>query len=171
VKRAIGVGGQRIATRTAKRVATSTLSIQLPNDILINSLVSVKENSSIHTPSSKEDSAESPSSDYPSLLQHLRQKQQERKALDEYYDLRLPPHFIYTEDDNRTTLPLTDDSTGSYMVQHIQPVSQNLIIGIAEYIIWPPSRFQRILRQPVYETITIHNNNYNSISRPRAIWD
>ena len=165
VNRVVGVGGQRIATRTTKKSST----LQLTNDIVSNLPVVKGENTSLRTPPINENDtvATSPTtSDNPSLLQHLRHKQQLRKEMDEYYDVRLSPHYLHTEGDNDTSLSGDDDS---YLEQK-QPISQNLMIGIAEYIIWPPSRFQRIVRQPVYETINNHNHNY-SISRPRAIWD
>jgi signal peptidase I len=168
VKRVIGVGGQRIATLTTK-AATDATTIQLPHDVIRNVPFVEGKNASIRTQTNKEHTvASSSSSDYPSLLQHLRRKHQEKKEMDAYYDVRLPPHTIYVESDNRASFVSTDDV--SNCLERTQPISQNLMIGIAEYIIWPPSRFQRIIRKPVYETINIHNNTYN-ISRPRAIWD
>ena len=158
VERVIGVGGQRIATRPNK-AKIDDMAIVLPDDLLFIKINQVQENN--ESTNNEVDVSTTSTSDYPSLLQHLRRKQQERKESDEYYDLRLPPHYFYTA-------PITDDSRN--FLRKNQPVSQNLIIGIAEYIIWPPSRFQRIVRQPVYEAI--HNNkNIHSISRPRAIWD
>ena len=168
VKRVIGVGGQRVATLTTSKTAVSTditTAIELPNDIITN--LPVEEGKIECIPTNTDETVDSaPSPDYLSLLQHLLRKQQQKKASDEYYDERMPPHYLYTEGDNHTLL-LTNESSD---VQRNQPISQNLMIGIAEYVIWPPSRFQRIVRQPVYETITNHNNSY-SISRPRAIWD
>ena len=160
VKRAIGVGGQRIATGT--KVRTNAVSLRLPNDILMENTQHVEERnmSEVTTTNDNDDDTES----LPSLLQHLRRRQQQKRESDEYYDLRLPPHFIYTENDNHTT---DDSSIGG---GKNPPVSQNLMLGIAEYIIWPPSRFQRIERQPAYETIKDHKN-IHSLSRPRAIWD
>ena len=160
VKRVIGVGGQRIATRPNKAKADEA-TIELPDDVYLENKNQVEGNDT----STNNANITSTTSDYPSLLQHLRQKQQQKKEMDEYYDLRLPPHFIYTENDNRSLSP--DDSSN---VRNNQPVSQNLMIGIAEYVIWPPSRFQRIIRQPVYETISNHKDIHR-ISRPRAIWD
>jgi signal peptidase I len=162
VERVIGVGGQRISTRPNK-AKTNKASIVLPNDLVFENTNQVEGNNE----STNNDNAlpTSSTSEYPSLLQHLRRKQQQQKETDEFYDLRLPPHYFYTEKDNSATF--TNDSSFS---RKNQQVSQNVMIGIAEYIIWPPSRFQRIVRQPVYEAIC-NDKNIHSISRPRAIWD
>ena len=166
MKRVVGVGGQRVATRTAKTIANENI-VHLPNDVINTPMLLEGKATSELTTTQKDDAISvSSSSDYPTLLQHLRRKQQQKVKTDGYYDVRLPPHYIYTEDGN-CTASATDDS---YYISRNQPISQNVMIGIAEYIIWPPSRFQRIVRQPVYETINNHNNTY-SLSRPRAIWD
>jgi signal peptidase I len=49
----------------------------------------------------------------------------------------IPPHSLYLEGDNRAN---SRDS------RHYGPVSKNLLVGIAEYVVWPPSRWQRIQR-------------------------
>ncbi len=162
MKRVIGVGGQRIATGTKAR--SNAAKIQLPNDIILENTQQVEERNMSDFTTTNDDDDDDDTESLPSLLQHLRRRQQQKRESDEYYDLRLPPHFIYTESDNHTT---DDSSVGG---GRNPPVSQNLMLGIAEYIIWPPSRFQRIERQPAYETIGNHKN-IHSLSRPRAIWE
>lgn len=52
----------------------------------------------------------------------------------------LPAHVLHVEGD-RAENSLDSRTTG--------PVSSNLVVGVAEYILWPPSRWQRIRRRPV----------------------
>lgn len=71
-----------------------------------------------------------------------------------YYDYRLealPPHTVYVEGDNQEN-SVDSRSTG--------PVSKNLAVGVAEYVVWPPTRWQRIQRQPPTGVD----------GQPRAIW-
>jgi signal peptidase I len=128
VKRAIGVGGQRILTR----------SLQQP----------VIHNDS-NTNVSRDNQYDN--SDYSYLLREIHEQQRYRN------DLIVPPHFVYTEGDNATTSIHDSRSMGG------KPISQNLVIGVAEYIVWPPKRWQRLHRQPSQV-----NSNQN---RARAIWD
>jgi signal peptidase I len=71
-----------------------------------------------------------------------------------YYDRRLialPAHSIYVEGDNVSN-SVDSRTTG--------PISYNLVVGVAEYVIWPPSRWQRIQRRTVRDVD----------GSPRAIW-
>jgi signal peptidase I len=136
IKRVIGVGGQRISTGKIQESATIVNIENVYNSNTDN----IHDNN--HHPSVY------------NLYHHLIHKQQ----LELYYDLRLPPHFIYTEGDNATSSQQDCRDMGNV------PISQNLVVGIAEYILWPPSRWGRIHRQPV------HGMSYKS-PRPRAIWD
>jgi signal peptidase I len=71
-----------------------------------------------------------------------------------YYDRRLialPSHFVYVEGDNASN-SVDSRTTG--------PISYNLVVGVAEYVIWPPSRWQRIQRRTVRDVD----------GSPRAIW-
>lgn len=56
------------------------------------------------------------------------------------YYVQIPPHFLYTEGDNVAT-----SIHDSRHMDHT-PISQNLVDGIAEYVVWPPSRWQRLHR-------------------------
>lgn len=47
----------------------------------------------------------------------------------------IPPHALYVGGDNE------DCSRDS---RHYGPVSQNLLVGVAEYVVWPPWRMQKI---------------------------
>jgi signal peptidase I len=71
-----------------------------------------------------------------------------------YYDRRLialPAHSVYVEGDNASN-SVDSRTTG--------PISYNLVVGVAEYVIWPPSRWQRIQRRTVRDVD----------GSPRAIW-
>lgn len=93
--------------------------------------------------------------------QWLRHEQQRSSRPDErfettryYYDYRLealPGHTIFVEGDNATN-SIDSRSTG--------PISKNLVVGVAEYIVWPPTRWGRIRRQPVSD----------ADGKPRALW-
>jgi len=63
----------------------------------------------------------------------------------------LPPHTLFVQGDN------TSNSRDS---RHYGPISKNLLIGIAEYVVWPPTRWQRIKRVPVVD----------EKGKPRAFW-
>jgi Signal peptidase, peptidase S26 len=154
VKRTIGIGGQRIATKVTKQRWISRQQ-QLKKDSIS---VAADENELPNTNNTAidVDLHDSISSDHPFILQYLRLRQQQDK--NNYYNLRLPPHFIYTEGDNVRTSQQDCRAMGN------QPVSQNLVLGVVEYVLWPPSRMQRIRRQPVYAM-------YNTVTLPRAIWD
>ena len=59
--------------------------------------------------------------------------------------IALPAYNYYVEGDNPAT-----------PVKFEEPISKNLLRGIAEHIIWPPTRFGRIQRQI---PSTASNNN------------
>ena len=63
----------------------------------------------------------------------------------------LPPYTLYVEGDNKAN---------SRDGRHYGLVSKNLMVGIAEYVVWPPSRWQRIRR------IVQKDEN----GKPRAFW-
>lgn len=63
----------------------------------------------------------------------------------------LPSYTLYLEGDNHKN---SRDS------RHVGPISKNLLVGVAEYIVWPPSRWQRIQR-----TKALDENG-----KPRAFW-
>jgi signal peptidase I len=70
------------------------------------------------------------------------------------YDYRLealPPHTVYVEGDNHQN-SVDSRSTG--------PISKNLVVGVAEYVVWPPTRWRRIQREPPVD----------ADGKPRAIW-
>jgi signal peptidase I len=71
------------------------------------------------------------------------------------YNVQIPPHFLYTEGDN----PETSIHDSRHM-DH-KPISQNLVVGIAEYVVWPPHRWQRLHRHTAPDT------NQNR----RVIWE
>jgi len=52
----------------------------------------------------------------------------------------LPPFTVYVEGSNKEQS--VDDSR-----KH-GPISKNLVVGIAEYVVWPPTRWQRLRRTP-----------------------
>jgi signal peptidase I len=63
----------------------------------------------------------------------------------------LPPYSLYVEGDNPSQ---SRDS------RQLGPISKSLLVGIAEYVIWPPSRWQKIQRGPTLD----------ERRRPRAFW-
>lgn len=63
----------------------------------------------------------------------------------------LPGYTLHVEGDNR------DQSRDS---RHVGPISKNLLVGVAEYVVWPPTRWQRIQR----------TNVLDEKDKPRAFW-
>lgn len=63
----------------------------------------------------------------------------------------LPSYTLHLEGDNKER---SRDS------RHVGPISKNLLVGVAEYIIWPPTRWQRIKRI----------NDLDENEKPRAFW-
>jgi signal peptidase I len=63
----------------------------------------------------------------------------------------LPAYTLHVEGDNR------DNSRDS---RHVGPISKNLLVGVAEYVVWPPTRWQRIQRKALLD-----DND-----KPRAFW-
>lgn len=63
----------------------------------------------------------------------------------------LPGYTLHVEGDNR------DKSRDS---RHVGPISKNLLVGVAEYVVWPPTRWQRIQR----------TNALDDNDKPRAFW-
>ena len=60
----------------------------------------------------------------------------------------VPTHSLYVGGDNE------DCSRDS---RHYGPVSQNLVVGVAEYIVWPPTRIQKITPHKVARrSVPIH---------------
>jgi|UPI000581A13B signal peptidase I len=76
--------------------------------------------------------------------QHLRNQYGRRIQL-------IPPYTIYMEGDNKEN---SDDS------RKTGPISKNLVVGIAEYVVWPPYRWRRIIREQACD----------ELKRPRAYW-
>ena len=64
---------------------------------------------------------------------------------------QVPPYSLFLEGDNHTN---SRDS------RHIGPISKGLLVGIAEYVLWPPTRMGRIER----------NTPSDEKGRPRASW-
>jgi len=62
----------------------------------------------------------------------------------------VPPYSIFVEGDNRAN---SQDS------RHVGPIGKGLLVGVAEYVVWPPSRWKRIRRSSAPEE-----------SRDRAYW-
>jgi hypothetical protein len=64
----------------------------------------------------------------------------------------LPPYTLFVQGDNPNQHSSLDSRNG----QH-GPVSKNMLVGIAEYVVWPPRRWQRITRikQPVAAAATM----------------
>jgi signal peptidase I len=65
----------------------------------------------------------------------------------------VPDYSLYVEGDNKA------NSVDSRNSVH-GAVSKNLLVGVAEYVLWPPSRWQRIERVP----------EKDGNGRPRAYW-
>lgn len=63
----------------------------------------------------------------------------------------IPPYSLYVEGDNRSN---SRDS------RQIGPISKGLLVGVAEYVLWPPTRIQRIHRV----------KQQDDLGRPRASW-
>lgn len=70
------------------------------------------------------------------------------------YDYRLellPPYTVYVEGDNK------NNSVDS---RELGPLSKNLVVGVAEYVIWPPTRWKRM---PL-------NVELDDDGEPRSLW-
>jgi signal peptidase I len=65
----------------------------------------------------------------------------------------VPDYSLYVEGDNKA------NSVDSRNPVH-GAVSKNLLVGVAEYVLWPPSRWQRIKRVP----------EKDANGKPRAYW-
>jgi signal peptidase I len=65
----------------------------------------------------------------------------------------VPDYSLYVEGDNKAN---SIDSRNSVH----GAVSKNLLVGVAEYVLWPPSRWQRIQRVP----------EIDANGKPRAYW-
>jgi signal peptidase I len=117
VKRVVAVGGQRLST-----VDPRLTPFYDDND---------DDNSEIQ----KLGSAPYSMSDFLYQKRHFQLEHRFR------YNVQIPPHFLYTEGDNPET-----SIHDSRDMDH-KPISQNLVVGIAEYLIWPPTRWQRLHRQ------------------------
>jgi signal peptidase I len=69
--------------------------------------------------------------------------------------ISVPDYSLYVEGDNKA------NSVDSRNPVH-GAVSKNLLVGVAEYVLWPPSRWQRIQRgEPAKDAKT---------GKPRAYW-
>jgi len=64
----------------------------------------------------------------------------------------LPPYTLFVEGDN------TDKSRDS---RQYGPITKGLLVGIAEYVVWPPTRWQRIRRRTYVDDDT---------KELRAVW-
>ena len=69
----------------------------------------------------------------------------------------IPPYSLYVEGDNLENL--------KYNRQLGHTISKGLLLGVAEYILWPPSRWKKIRR----EAPTGNADEQTSIE-PRAFW-
>lgn len=67
--------------------------------------------------------------------------------------ISVPDYSLYVEGDNKA------NSVDSRNLAH-GAVSKNLLVGVAEYVLWPPSRWQRIQRVP----------EKDANGKPRAYW-
>jgi signal peptidase I len=67
--------------------------------------------------------------------------------------ISVPDYSLYVEGDNKA------NSVDSRNSVH-GAVSKNLLVGVAEYVLWPPSRWQRIQREPAMD----------AKGKPRAYW-
>jgi signal peptidase I len=67
--------------------------------------------------------------------------------------ISVPDYSLYVEGDNKR------NSEDSRNAAH-GSVSKNLLVGVAEYILWPPSRWQRIRREPAVD----------ASGKPRSYW-
>ena len=67
----------------------------------------------------------------------------------------LPPYTVYVEGSN---LDQSIDDSRTH-----GPISKNLMVGVAEYCVWPPTRWQRLKRI----TPTVPDDPEGS---PRAVW-
>jgi signal peptidase I len=65
----------------------------------------------------------------------------------------VPDYSLYVEGDNKANSVDSRNSTHG-------AVSKNLLVGVAEYVLWPPSRWQRIKRVP----------EKDANGKPRAYW-
>jgi signal peptidase I len=65
----------------------------------------------------------------------------------------VPDYSLYVEGDNKANSVDSRNSTHG-------AVSKNLLVGVAEYVLWPPSRWQRIRRVP----------EKDANGKPRAYW-
>lgn len=73
----------------------------------------------------------------------VRQQQQHHsRQLQQSRIVSVPDYSLYVQGDNAA------NSVDSRHAHH-GAVSKNLLVGVAEYIVWPPSRWQRIQRNPV----------------------
>jgi len=63
----------------------------------------------------------------------------------------VPPYSLFVQGDNEAN---SRDS------RQLGPISKNLMVGIAEYVVWPPTRWQRLRRKPILDE---HD-------KPLAVW-
>jgi len=68
----------------------------------------------------------------------------------------LQPFTLYVEGSNRAK-SIDDSRTHG-------PISKNLVVGIAEYCVWPPTRWQRLRRKPQM----VDGDDMDGT--PRAVW-
>ena len=85
----------------------------------------------------------------------------------------VPPYSLWVEGDN---------VRASYDSNDHGPISKKLLVGVAEYIVWPPSRMGKIQNQPTetnnsstttssgMTTSTNDSKGWPSTQSPRAYW-
>ena len=88
-------------------------------------------------------------------------KVEKGKSVDRRFYRKLqavPSYSLYVGGDNE------DCSRDS---RQYGPVSLNLLVGVADYVVWPPSRIQKI-RSDVLSDHSVPNKEMNFASGPRA---
>ena len=79
----------------------------------------------------------------------------------------VPPYSLWVEGDNYK------NSQDSRHQSH-GPISKKLLVGIAEYVVWPPTRFGKVPEQPSTtgdDTTAMDNTgNVQEEPRPRSYW-
>ena len=85
----------------------------------------------------------------------------------------IPPYSLWVEGDNHT-VPSYDSRPSPTYKSH-GPISKKLVVGIAEYIIWPPSRIGWINQKNDVQNDEDDDDDdavstYSSSRRPRAYW-
>ena len=104
------------------------------------------------------------------LIREKRKQQQYNRSIISSA-VTIPPYSLWVEGDNHKIQSY--DSRPSPTHQSHGPLSKKLVVGIAEFVVWPPTRIGWINNHDfdsVYEKEDGDDQNERRFSQPRAYW-